>query len=45
MEARSEEYPFQFSSESVRVWVGMAAMAAIVLFSGNLSNAFIYFQF
>ena len=45
MERRGEEYPFQSSSEGVRVWAGVGAMLTVVLFAGNLSAAFIYFQF
>jgi alginate O-acetyltransferase complex protein AlgI len=45
MEARREEYYFQFSPDRLRMAVGVAAIALVVLFAGNLSNAFIYFQF
>lgn len=45
MEARQEEYVFELAPGNVRVWVALTAMVLVVLFSGNLSNAFIYFQF
>ncbi len=45
MESRNEEYVMQFSPDRVRIAVGLAAVCLVVLFSGNLNNAFIYFQF
>jgi len=44
-EQRGEEYLSEFSPNWVRMAAGLAAMSAVILFSGNLSNAFIYFQF
>jgi alginate O-acetyltransferase complex protein AlgI len=45
LEQRGEEYIFQSAPAHARVWVGVSACALILLAAGNLSNAFIYFQF
>src|SRR5881296_308550 len=45
MEANEQEYPFAKASYTVRTAVAAAALIVLVLFTGNDSNAFIYFQF
>jgi len=45
MEANEQEYPFAKAPYTVRTAVAAAALIVLVLFTGNNSNAFIYFQF
>ena len=45
MEASEQEYPFATAPYKVRTAVAAAALIVLVLFTGNDSNAFIYFQF
>ncbi len=45
MEANEQEYPFAKAPYTVRTAVAGAALIVLVLFTGNNSNAFIYFQF
>ncbi len=44
-EIREEEYLLQRSSVRARVSLGLVALAAMALFSGNEASAFVYFQF
>jgi alginate O-acetyltransferase complex protein AlgI len=44
-ERRGEEYLFERTSPWVRIGVGLALIGIILFFTGNQSNAFIYFQF
>lgn len=44
-EYRGEEYLFEKAAERVRMIVALGALIAITFFSGNVINAFIYFQF
>jgi D-alanyl-lipoteichoic acid acyltransferase DltB (MBOAT superfamily) len=45
LEFRHEEYVFQLSSAPWRVAAGVGLTAIVLMFSGSLSSAFIYFQF
>lgn len=45
MEASNQEYPFAQSSYAFRTTLASAALVVLALFSGNTSNAFIYFRF
>src|SRR3989442_956031 len=45
MEASEQEYPFAKAPYEVRTAMVAAALIVLVLFTGNDSNAFIYFQF
>src|SRR5436189_1837630 len=45
MEANEQEYPFAKAPYKVRTAMAAAALIVLVLFTGNDSNAFIYFQF
>src|SRR5438132_1562117 len=45
MEANEQEYPFAKARYKVRTALAAAALIVLVLFTGNDSNAFIYFQF
>ena len=45
MEANEQEYPFAKARYTVRTALAAAALIVLVLFTGNDSNAFIYFQF
>src|SRR5881296_67367 len=45
METSEEEYPFANAPLKARTAIAAAALIVLVLFTGNDSNAFIYFQF
>src|SRR5437773_1437203 len=45
MEASEQEYPFAKAPYKARTAMAAAALIVLVLFTGNDSNAFIYFQF
>lgn len=45
MEASNQEYPFARASYALRTALASAALVVLALFSGNTSNAFIYFRF
>ncbi len=45
LENNGEEYLFQYARPGAQVLAALTAMLAVVMFSGDLNNAFIYFQF
>jgi alginate O-acetyltransferase complex protein AlgI len=45
LEAGNEEYPFANTSYAFRTAFAAVALVALTLFSGNTSNAFVYFRF
>jgi len=45
MEAGEQEYPLAKAPYKVRTAMAAAALIVLVLFTGNDSNAFVYFQF